>query len=193
MLSEKAIARLWSCLSVLLSWLLIAQGVQTAFAQESTLEIAVLQGNNFSNQVDEPATWEVAVRVQDRQGNRIKGAVVFFQIPSGFGTLAGGVGSVAVLTDDDGVARIRGFHRGPQAGPFEIAVTASFQGMTGSARISQINARAGVTVVEKSLIVSAAAAAVAIGVVLAGNNSHTTTVSLGSGTVTPAARAARVR
>src|ERR1019366_10256867 len=195
MVYEKAILRLWSCLSVALSWLLIIQGMQTAgYAQDSTLEVAVLQGNNLNNEVEEPATWEVAVQVRDRQGNRVKGAVVFFQIPSGFGSFAGGAASIAVMTDDDGVARIRGFRRGSLTGGFVITATASYQGQTGTARIDQTNARGGLTVVQKSLILSAVSVAAGIGVYFAATkNNHTTSVSLGSATVTPAFRASGLR
>jgi hypothetical protein len=182
----KPFSRSTPAIAAALAWLLAFQCMQApGTAQESTLEVAVLAGDGFRNETDNLRTWEVAVRVQDRDGHRIRGAAVFFEIPPGFGTFVGGLSSVMVLTDDDGVARVRGFQRGSQVGAFDITVSASFQGIKGSARIHQSNAAHSlVSIPHKALIVGgilATAGAVAYALTKV---ERRTTVSLGPGTVT---------
>jgi hypothetical protein len=174
-------------LSTLLAGLLIINGIHVpAVAQDSTIEIAVISGEGFEIASDFPRNDEIVVRLQDSGGRRIRGAAVFFEIPNGFATFVGGVSAVTVISDDDGVARARIAQRGLRTGQFEIAVSASYQGMRGSARIHQSNiARQAMSAPHKALIIGGVAAAIGGAAFGLSRGDRRTTATLGSGTVVP--------
>jgi hypothetical protein len=174
-------------LSTLLAGLLVLNGFPvTAVAQDSTIEIAVVSGEGFEIASDFPRNDEIVVRLQGSDGRRIRGAAVFFEIPSGFATFVGGLSAVTVISDDDGVARARIGQRGRRTGQFEITVSASFQGMRGSARIHQTNiARQTMSVPHKALIIGGVAAAIGGAAFGFTRSERRTTATLGNSTVTP--------
>ena len=183
----KLISRARPVCSALLAWLLTLQCLQTpGSAQASTIEIVVQGGEGYQVVSDYPRNDEFIVGVQDRNGNRVRNATVFFEIPPGYGTFAGGLSAVTAMTDENGVARARLYHRGTQSGPFEVTVTASYMGMRATARIHQTNVtRSVLSVPHRALLIGgvlAVAGAVAYGVT---KNDRRTSVSLGAGTVTP--------
>ena len=110
---------------------------------------------------------------------------MFFQLPPGAGTFAGGVTSLMVMTDDNGIAVARGFQRGKLAGRFSIAVTASYQGQFANVFVTQTNKLAIIPKVEKWAIVGGAVVAAGLGLGFALRGSSATKISLGTGVVVP--------
>jgi hypothetical protein len=157
----------------------------------SSIEIIVDSGQDQVNSNDVLPTWAVAVHVQDKSGRRIKGAVVVFQFPPGAGTIAGAT-SLTLTTDDNGNAVARGFQRG-RKGPFDIVVTASYQGLSATTLVHQVNKIPFFTPAKIAVISGIAVGlGVGLGVGLSGNSSATT-VALGQGSVGPAAAGRRRR
>src|SRR5262249_35756374 len=81
------------------------------------------------------------VEIRDDQGRPIEGAAVTFFLGSQGpgGTFANGANTQTVTTGRSGQATARGIHLNPQPGPFEIRVTASYQGQTVTEMIRQRN------------------------------------------------------
>jgi hypothetical protein len=152
----------------------------------SSIEVAVDAGMNRENTDTTP--WELAVSVQDNNGRRLKGAAVIFQIPPGYGTFTGGVSSMTLITDDNGRAVARGFRRGNLAGSFQIAVTASYRGLSTSVGVTQVNPKPAFWATPKKWYVVGGAGAVAvtaIGIWLGTRGGDSTRITLGAGSVVP--------
>lgn len=175
-----------------LCYLLALSGAPLIWAQDpsnrdvSSIELAVDSGMNREN--TDISSWAIAVSVQDNNGRKLKGAAVIFQIPPGYGTFAGGVSSMTLISDDDGRAVARGFRRGNLAGSFQIAVTASYRGFSTSVGVTQINPKPAFWATPKKWYVvggAGAAAATAIGVWLGTRGGDSTRVALGASSVVP--------
>jgi len=159
------------------------------FAQEFAMDIIPASG---ANQVITPSVehnWELAVYVQDKQGRKIRGAVVMFLLPPGVGTFAGGANSITTVTDDNGLATARGFHRSGYVGDFDVRVTASFNGATASIAIKQTLLKPPIlhNKLVKYGVPAAAAAATGLSLYFTQRGDNSTTISLGPGAVVPSA------
>lgn len=110
-------------------------------AQTPAIRLAVLEGHGALNSVEARRAKEPVVRVEDREGRPVAGAVVHFILPvqGPGGVFADGEMSLTATTGADGVVTARGLRPNRSAGPFEIRVTASAKGETATAAIRQIN------------------------------------------------------
>jgi hypothetical protein len=159
-----------------------------AFAQTVTapgkLHIVIVEGEGAINNVRQRVAREPIVQVEDENRKPIAGAAVTFLLPQqGAGaTFANGARSTTILTDSNGRAVARGLRPNSINGQYQINVTASYQGQTASAVISQVNAMAaagaaagagagiGLSAKLIAVIAAVAGAAVAGGVVAATRN-----------------------
>lgn len=182
--------------------LLLALPVSPAAAQEPPrLNLTVVEGEGAINNVRQRLARETIVQVDDENHRPVAGAAVVFTLPSqgASGTFANGARSLTVISDNQGRAVARGLRPNNVQGKFEIRVTASQNGRTGSTTISQTNvvaaagagAAAGGISAKLIAIIAVAGAAVAGGVVAGtrgGNDSQTptsTTITAGTGSVGP--------
>jgi hypothetical protein len=144
-------------LSIILAALLItpAMPAQTEPAAKAKLNLVIVEGDGAINNVRKRMARAPIVRVEDENHRPIGGAAVTFLLPrEGAGaTFADGSRSTTVLTDKSGRAVARGMQPNSVPGQYQINVTASYQGATGTAVISQSNA-----------LVAAAAAGVGAGI-----------------------------
>jgi hypothetical protein len=175
----------------------------SAWAQETggQLNIVIVEGDGAINNIKQRTAREPIVQVEDQNHKPIAGAAVVFLLPNqgASGVFANGSHTLTVMTDAQGRAVAHGFRPNNVQGKLQIHVTASHQGQTASATISQTNAvsaaagavSAGISA-KLITILAIAGAAVAGGVVAAtrgGSSSSTatinppTTVTPGTGTV----------
>jgi len=176
----------------------------SAWAQEpgGQLNIVIVEGEGAINNIRQRTAREPIVQVEDQNHKPIAGAAVVFLLPDqgASGVFANGSHTLTVMTDAQGRAVAHGFKPNNVQGKLQIHVTASHQGQTATATISQTNAvsaaagaaAAGVSA-KLIAILAIAGAAVAGGVVAAtrggGGSGSTatisppTTISPGTGTV----------
>lgn len=111
-------------------------------SQSPEVELTVTEGEAAINNVRTHTGHDPVVEVRDKAGTPIVGASVTFQLPVNgpSGRFADSQTSLVVQTDEHGQAVGRGLRPNSLSGPFEIRVTASFQGQTASALINQTNA-----------------------------------------------------
>ncbi len=168
------------------------------------LTIIVEQGEGAINNIKERTARETIVRVEDENHKPVAGAALLFTAPSqgAGGSFIGGGLNLNATTLADGRVTVR-FHPNHVQGQFQIHVTASKDGKSGSTTINQTNsilagaaAGAGAAVSTKLIVILAVAAAAATGGALyathsgGGSSSSATiappiTVTAGSGTVGP--------
>jgi hypothetical protein len=170
----------------------------SAWAQETggQLNIVIVEGDGAINNVKQRTAREPIVQVEDQNHKPIAGAVVVFLLPDqgASGVFANGSHTLTVMTDAQGRAVAHGLRPNTVQGKLQIHVTASHQGQTASATISQTNAvgaaagaaSAGISA-KLITILAIAGAAVAGGVVAAtrGGSSSSTTTTTPPTTVTP--------
>ena len=183
-----------------LSCLLVLQMYTVpAVAQEGggQLNIVIVEGEGAINNIRQRTAREPIVQVEDENHKPIAGAAVVFLLPDqgASGVFANGSHTLTVMTDSQGRAVARGFRPNNVQGKFQMRITASHQGKTANATISQSNAitaagTAAAAGVSGKLIaiLAIAGAAVAGGVVAAtrgGGSSTTTTPPPPPTTVTP--------
>ncbi len=110
-------------------------------AAPSRLHIDVVEGDaqliNIKSRIN-PAP---VVQVLDENNKPVQGALVVFFLPSQGpgGTFASGANNITVTTDRNGRAAAVGIAPNSQTGAWEIRVSASYQGQTASAAITQTN------------------------------------------------------
>jgi hypothetical protein len=167
-----------------------------AWAQQPTaaLRIVIVEGDGAINNVRQRVNREPIVQVEDENRKPVAGAVVLFFLPEQgpSGTFANGSRMLMAITDNQGQARASGIRPNNQSGPLQMRVTASFQGLTASAVITQTNvagaaaASAGglSTTAKIWLIVGIAGGAAAGGIVAATHNSGPAPIVLTPGTPT---------
>ena len=111
-------------------------------AQTPGIKLVIQEGQGAINNIQQHHAKEPVVQVTDENGAPIAQASVTFQLPETGpgGAFADDHKMLTVQTDEKGLAVGRGLHPNQSAGQFQIRVTASFQGSTASAVISQINA-----------------------------------------------------
>jgi hypothetical protein len=169
----------------------IARGAGQAQAAPTKLNIVIVEGEGAINNVRQRTAREPIVQVQDENHRPVAGAAVLFLLPDSgpSGVFEGGGRTLSVKTDSAGRAVAKGLKVNQAQGKFQIQVEASYQGVTATTTISQVNAvltagAAGGGLSGKMIaILAAAGAAVATGVVLAKRGGSSTTISAGSPTV----------
>jgi hypothetical protein len=114
----------------------------SADAQGPPIKIVTQEGQGAINNIQQHRAKEPVIQVTDENGAPIQQASVTFQLPERGpgGAFADGNKMLTVQTDEKGLAVGRGLQPNQTAGEFQIRVTASFQGATASALISEINA-----------------------------------------------------
>lgn len=105
------------------------------------LRVIVVEGQGAINNIRDRTARAPVVRVEDSQERPVAGATVNFTLPdlgaSGF--FPDGRTALTTTTDQNGLAVGRGLRPNNVAGRFQIRVTASHQGSSGSAAITQVN------------------------------------------------------
>ncbi|MGE5568092.1 MAG: carboxypeptidase-like regulatory domain-containing protein [Rhodospirillales bacterium] len=166
-------------LAILVCWLFVWQ-TNSLGAQEGAqlkLNIVIIEGEGAINNIRQRIAREPIVQVEDENHRPVAGAVVVFLLPDrGAGaTFADGSRYLNVVTDSQGRAVARGLRPNNTPGQYQIRVTASFEGQTATATITQTNmaaiagAAAGAGLSGKLIAILAVAggAAIAGGVVAA--------------------------
>jgi len=154
------------------------------------LNLVVVEGEGAINNIRQRTARETIVQVQDENHKPVAGAAVVFTLPTdgAGGTFANGAHTLTVTTDNQGQAVARGFRPNHIQGQYQMHVTASHNGQTATAIITQSNvlgaaaaAAAGGISGKLIAILVIAGAAAAGGAVAAtrggGNNTTTTTVT----------------
>lgn len=105
----------------------------------------IIEGDGAINNIRQRVNRDPIVQVEDENRRPIAGAAVVFFLPDQgpSGTFANGMRSLTVTTDAQGRATATGLRPNNQAGQLQIRVTASFQGQTASAIITQTNVAGG--------------------------------------------------
>jgi hypothetical protein len=110
--------------------------------QEPGLHIIVVAGEGVTHnitQIEKKGRYDPVVQVEDENGKPIQGASVVFALPAQGpgGTFENSTQTLVASTDAHGRAVARGIRLNKLTGPFAIRVTASFQGRTANATISE--------------------------------------------------------
>jgi len=164
-----------------------------------SLQITILDGDQAINNIRQRTAREPIVQVEDENHNRIPGAIVVFTLPGNGpgGSFAGAGNTLSTISDAEGKAVARGFRPNNLTGKFEIRVSASYQGKTGHAIITQTNVGSvAVTHTARWVTISLIVAAAAAGGVVAATRGGSSTpaqatipsgpsVTAGSGSVGP--------
>ena len=131
-------------LSGLLTAVLAFQAVAlpSPSADDAPLNIVIIEGDGAINNIKQRTAREPIVQVEDENHKPVAGAAVLFELPqNGAGaSFAQGARTATFVTDQNGRAVARGFRPNKVQGKYQIKVTASSQGRTGHANISQTNA-----------------------------------------------------
>ena len=133
-----------------------ATSVMDAQAVAPKLNIVIVEGDGAINNIRQRTAREPIIQVEDENHKPIAGAAVVFTLPGqgAGGTFAGNTQSLSVVTNSQGRAVAHGFHPNSVQGQYQIHVTASNNGQSANATISQTNA----------LIAGAAGAGAAAGI-----------------------------
>lgn len=187
-----------------LSYLLILQmlpgRVMAQDASTGQLNLVIVAGDGAINNIKQRTAREPIVQVEDENHKPVAGAAVVFLLPDqgASGSFANGSHTLTVTTDAQGRAVAHGFRPNGVQGKLEMRVSASFQGKTANATISQTNAAgvgagaaAGIGISTKLLIIIAIAGAAAAGGAIAATRggsspqaaAQSTTITPGTGTV----------
>jgi hypothetical protein len=112
---------------------------------QSSLRIVIVEGNYAVNLIgkNHVPSRQIVVRVVDEAGRPVRGATVSFQMPPADepGGTIGGQCAVSRPTDSSGLARIA-IQPNQLAGTFDVEVSASYQGDSSSAIVTQFNVQA---------------------------------------------------
>jgi hypothetical protein len=129
--------RLCVLLISLLSIILAAQPAPPA----ENLKIIVVEGEGGINNIRQHTTQTPSVRVEDENQHPVPGAVVVFALPADgpSGVFQKGAKTLAVPTNEQGIASARGFKPNTVSGEMQIHVNVSYRGRTGKATITQFN------------------------------------------------------
>ncbi len=122
--------------------MLILTSTWPGYGQDTGIDVIVSEGEGAINNVRTHTGHDPVVELHDKAGAPIVGATVSFQLPVNgpSGRFADAQTSLVTQTDEHGQAVGRGLRPNALSGPFEIRVTASFQGLTANAIINQTNA-----------------------------------------------------
>jgi hypothetical protein len=134
-------------LSVLLAVVMSLPLSPRAVAQTPApaLNILVLEGEGAINNIKQRTSRETIVQVEDENHKPVAGAVVVFSLPSqGAGGAVGGTSqTITTVSNAEGRAVLKGFRPNNVEGQYQIHVTASKNGQSANANITQSNALAG--------------------------------------------------
>ncbi len=110
-------------------------------AQEPSIRVLIIAGQDEIHNINRKVQTQPVVEVQDQNRNHVAGAAVVFTLPpqGPGGTFENGTNTLTTTTDRQGRAIARGIRLNRQLGPYEIHVTASYQGKTANAIITQTN------------------------------------------------------
>lgn len=199
------------CLALFLAFLVTFQPSafgQAAAVQEAkpaanlpqiqSLRVAVLAGNNESNNMETRTMAPLVVQVLDREARPVEGADVTFRFPASgpSAIFANGERSQIFRTNSDGQVAATGW-MATGLGRFQVKVTANRRGETGEATVSMTNADRVAPPVKKekhwyssgwfkaALIAGAAGAVTGIVLTQTGGNGSAppVTISVGSPTI----------
>jgi hypothetical protein len=158
------------------------------------LNIVIVEGEGTLNNVKQRVNREPIVQVEDENHKPVAGAAVVFFLPNSgpSGTFANGSQTLTVTTDATGRASATGIHPNHTLGKMQIRVTASANGLSASAMITQTNITGanvgrGLSTTAKILIIAGVAAGVGVGVyfgVKGGGTGPTTGITITPGTPT---------
>ncbi len=114
---------------------------QPAAPAAGMLEIVVIEGEGARNNIRARSAVAPVVEVRDASGNPVAGAEVLFQLPlvGPSGVFNGWVKTQTVRTNEQGRAQASGYTPNQEEGRFNIKVTATAAGRTGSVVIAQSN------------------------------------------------------
>jgi len=138
----KFFRKIAACVAV---WLACWQPELLAASQQtdavSQLTVTVVEGQGAINNTRSRSGGEMVVLVEDEKKQPVPGASVAFTLPSQgpSGTFLNGEKTLVITTDNTGKAVARGLKPNKVAGKVEIRITASHQGKTASATITQFN------------------------------------------------------
>jgi hypothetical protein len=166
------------------------------WAQEPPrLQITIVEGEGAINNIKQRVNREPIVQVEDENHRPVAGAAVVFSLPGQgpSGVFPNGSQTLTTTTDAQGRAVAAGIRPNNQVGQLQIRVTASYQGQTASATITQINAlgaaqTTGLSGTAKALIIVGIIGAAAAGGAIAatrGGSSSTTGTPAGAIVITP--------
>ncbi len=173
----------------LISLLLFNLNAQTpAPAQVARIHIDVLEGEGQIVNIKSQVHAAPVVQVVDDNNQPLRGALVVFFLPSQGpgGTFPNGSRNLTVSTDRDGKAAAAGIVPNNQTGQFEIRASASYQGQTANATISQTNVSGistsggGGGLSKKGLIIIVIAAGAVVGGIFAAKGGGSSSSSSGS-------------
>jgi hypothetical protein len=107
----------------------------------AALMIKVLEGEDGVNIIKTKSAVKPVVQVTDRNNLPVAGASVVFLLPSSgpSAAFANGARTLTVVTNQAGRAAVTSMNPAGGVGPFQINVTASFQGEVATASIAQTN------------------------------------------------------
>jgi hypothetical protein len=183
-------------MSAFLSCLLLTNLLGAAPQEAPKLNIVIVEGEGTLNSVKQRVNREPVVQVVDENHKPIAGAAVVFFLPTSGpgGVFMNGSQTLTVTTDATGRAAAAGIRPNHQTGRLQIRVTASSNGLTASATITQMNVAGanvggGLSTTAKVLIAVGVAAGAAAGVIIAthgsGSSTSTSPAGIPSITITP--------
>jgi hypothetical protein len=116
--------------------------IAVAAHAQPAISIRVVQGDNAINSIRMRRGHDPVVQVLDRTGEPLRNATVSFLLPAAgaSGTFGDSGLSLTVQTDARGTAEAHGLVPNRIEGPFRIRVTASAQGESATATLTQTNA-----------------------------------------------------
>jgi hypothetical protein len=165
-----------------LAWTGLAAAPQTAPA--SSIQIRVVEGEGAINSIRLHRAHDPVIQVVDRDGQAVAGATVTFILPAmgASGTFQDNGLSLTVDTDGRGMAAARGMRPNRLEGAFRIRVTASWQGQSAGAEITERNAepviKSGNS--KKIAILALIGGAAAAGVAVAAHGGKSSTTDTGA-------------
>jgi hypothetical protein len=111
-------------------------------ADQPSITIRFVEGQGAINNVNRGTAFEPVIEVLNRRGLPVAGASVTFTLPAvgPGGTFPDGGKSLVTRTDENGRATARGLRPNRSSGQFEIRVTASREGESTTAILTQTNA-----------------------------------------------------
>ncbi len=110
---------------------------------QDKLRIVVVEGQGAVHGLGQRASKTPVVRIEDEKGRPVQGASVLFTLPDSgpSGTLLGRMRMLTVTTGRDGRAEAQGLRANNIEGQYQIQVRATYQGLTATAAITQINSK----------------------------------------------------
>lgn len=162
-------------------WLAVLVCATLARCATDAPKIEIVEGDGAINNIRLHHAKEPVVRVTDADGHPTPNAAVTFLLPNNgpSGTFADGRTFLSVMTDENGQAVGHGLRPNTSAGQFQIRVTASFEGKSATASVTQTNAEPASGGSAKTILVVllvGAAAAAGAGIALGkGKSSSTST------------------